>query len=111
MKMLSDVEVRKKGLNVLFKELGEPNAIRFLSQIRFELHSERIPLSLLRGMRANKKTGRIPYSRRFPAACCRELQKRDYLTIQDELFKGMDVDEIFERAKEYQKADKTKNAQ
>lgn len=73
MKILSYVEVRKKGLNVLFKELGEPNAIRFLSQIRFE--------------------------------------KRDYLTIQDELFKGMDVDEIFERAKEYQKTAKTKNSQ
>ena len=69
MEMISDVEVRKKGLNVLFKELGEPNAIRFLSQIRFE--------------------------------------KRDYLTIQDKLFKGMDVDEIFERAKNYQKIAKT----
>ena len=73
MKIISDVEVRKKGLNVLFKELGEPNAIRFLSQIRYE--------------------------------------KRDYLTIQDELFKGMDVDEIFEKAKNYQKTAKTKNAQ
>ncbi len=31
------------------------------------------------------------------------------MTIQDELFKGMDVEEIFERAKEYQKTAKTKN--
>jgi len=25
-------------------------------------------------MRANQKLDRVPYSRRFPAACCRELQ-------------------------------------
>ena len=30
------MEVKNKGLNALFKELGEVDAIRFLSQIRYE---------------------------------------------------------------------------
>jgi hypothetical protein len=33
----SDLEVKNKGLNALFKELGEADAIRFLSQIRYDL--------------------------------------------------------------------------
>ncbi len=71
MKMMSDLNIKKKGLNVLFRELGEADALRFLSQIRYE--------------------------------------KRDYLTLQEELFKGMDVDEIFKRAKEYEKSKKAYN--
>ncbi len=63
MRTRSDMEVKNKGLNALFKELGEADAIRFLSQIRYE--------------------------------------KKDYLTIQDKLFKNMSVDEIFEKAKSY----------
>ncbi len=63
MRIRSDMEVKNKGLNALFKELGEADAIRFLSQIRYE--------------------------------------KKDYLTIQDKLFKNMSVDEIFEKAKSY----------
>lgn len=35
-KMTSDAEIKRKGLNVLFKELGEADAIRFLSQISYE---------------------------------------------------------------------------
>ena len=61
--MSSDLEVKKKGLQVLFKELGESDAIRFLSQISYE--------------------------------------KRDYLILQEKLFKGMGVDEIFEKARKY----------
>ena len=30
------MEVKNKGLNALFRELGEADAIRFLSQIRYE---------------------------------------------------------------------------
>jgi len=63
MKTMSDLEVKKKGLQVLFKELGESDAIRFLSQISYE--------------------------------------KRDYLILQEKLFKGMGVDEIFEKARKY----------
>jgi hypothetical protein len=63
MKTLTDKQVKNKGLRVLFRELGEADAIRFLSQISTE--------------------------------------KRDYLSLQDELFKGMNVDEIFEKAKKY----------
>ena len=63
MKTLSDIEVKKKGLNALFKELGEADAIRFLSQIRYE--------------------------------------KKDYIAIQEKLFKNMSVDEIFKKAKSY----------
>jgi len=63
MRTRSDMEVKNKGLNALFKELGEADAIRFLSQIRYE--------------------------------------KKDYLAIQDKLFKNMSVDEIFEKAKSY----------
>lgn len=62
-KMASDAEITRKGLNVLFKELGEPDAIRFLSQISYE--------------------------------------KRDYLKLQEELFKGMTVEEIYKKAQEY----------
>jgi hypothetical protein len=34
--MAGDTEIKKRGLNVLFKELGEADAIRFLSQISYE---------------------------------------------------------------------------
>ena len=34
--MLSDVALRQKGLRVLFCELGEVDAVRFLSQISHE---------------------------------------------------------------------------
>lgn len=62
-KMVSDLEVRQKGLNILFKSLGEVDAIRFLSQITYE--------------------------------------KRDYLKLQDELFEGMGIEEIYKKAKKY----------
>jgi hypothetical protein len=64
MQQTSDIQVRKKGFSVLFKELGEVDALRFLSQITHE--------------------------------------KKDYMKLQDELFKGMDVDEIYARAKKHQ---------
>ncbi len=60
---MTDKQVKNRGLRILFKELGEADAIRFLSQISTE--------------------------------------KRDYLSLQDELFKGMNVDEIFGKAKKY----------
>lgn len=61
--LTSDFEVREKGLRTLFKNLGEVDAIRFLSQITYE--------------------------------------KRDYLKLQDKLFEGMNVEEIYKKAKEY----------
>ncbi|MBI4824265.1 MAG: hypothetical protein HY805_08570 [Nitrospirae bacterium] len=61
--MASDTKLREKGLKLLFKNLGEVDAIRFLSQITFE--------------------------------------KRDYLKLQDKLFKGMSVEDIYRKAKEY----------
>ncbi|ACI21729.1 MULTISPECIES: hypothetical protein [Thermodesulfovibrio] len=61
--MASDLEIRKKGLSILFKTLGEVDALRFLSLITYE--------------------------------------KRDYLKIQDELFAGMTVEEIYKKAKEH----------
>jgi len=67
--MVSDIEIRKKGLNVLFKNLGEVDAMRFLSQITYE--------------------------------------KRDYLKLQDELFEGMSVEDIYKEAKEYAEKKKT----
>jgi uncharacterized protein with HEPN domain len=68
-KMASDMEIREKGLRILFKNLGEADAIRFLSQITFE--------------------------------------KRDYLKLQDELFEGMSVEDIYKKAKEYAEKKKT----
>lgn len=62
-RMASDMEIRKKGLCILFKSMGEVDAIRFLSQITYE--------------------------------------KGDYLELQDELFEGMSVEEIYKKAKEY----------
>ncbi len=35
-KIASDTEIKRKGLNILFKELGEADALRFLSQIFYE---------------------------------------------------------------------------
>ena len=67
--MVSDIEIRKKGLNVLFKNLGEVDAMRFLSQITYE--------------------------------------KRNYLKLQDELFEGMSVEDIYKEAKEYAEKKKT----
>jgi len=64
-KLKSDDEIREKGLKILFKELGEVDAIRFLSQIKYE--------------------------------------KRNYLKLQDRLFNGMSVEEIYNRAVEYGK--------
>lgn len=61
--MVSDMEIRKKGMSVLFKSLGEVDAMRFLSQITYE--------------------------------------KRDYLKLQDALFKGMSVEDIYKKAKKY----------
>lgn len=62
-KIASDIEVKRKGIKVLFKELGEADAIRFLSQISYE--------------------------------------KRDYLKIQERLFEGMTVEDIYKRAKDH----------
>lgn len=62
-KIASDMEVKRKGIKVLFKELGEADAIRFLSQISYE--------------------------------------KRDYLKIQERLFEGMTVEDIYKRAQDY----------
>ena len=64
-KLSSDVEIRRRGLSILFKELGEADAIRFISQITYE--------------------------------------KRDCLKLQDKLFKGMTVEEIYRRAQTYLK--------
>jgi len=61
--MASDHEIREKGLSILFKTLGEVDAIRFLSQITYE--------------------------------------KRDYLKFQEDLFKGMTVEDIYSKGKEY----------
>ncbi len=36
MKMVSDAEIKNKGIGVLFRELGEADALRFLSQISYE---------------------------------------------------------------------------
>lgn len=66
MRQISDIQVRKKGLSVLFRELGEVDALRFLSQIVHE--------------------------------------KEDYMKLQEELFKGMDVDELYERASKHQES-------
>jgi len=70
-KIASDMEIRQKGLRILFKSLGEVDAIRFLSQITYE--------------------------------------KRDYLKLQDELFKGMSVDDIYRKAKEYSEKKKSRS--
>lgn len=59
----SDTEIQRKGLNILFRELGEADAIRFLSQISYE--------------------------------------KRDYLKLQEKLFEGMSVEDIYKKAQEY----------
>jgi len=61
--MASDTEIRKKGLTVLFKNLGEVDAVRFLSQIAYE--------------------------------------KRDYVKLQEDLFAGMTVGDIYSKAKDY----------
>jgi hypothetical protein len=68
-KLTSDTEIKRKGLNVLFKELGEADAIRFLSQISYE--------------------------------------KRDYLKLQEKLFEGMSVEDIYKKAQEYFKKKRT----
>jgi hypothetical protein len=62
-KIASDTEIKIKGIRILFKELGEADAIRFLSQISYE--------------------------------------KRDYLKIQERLFEGMTVEDIYKKAQEY----------
>lgn len=36
LKLASDMEIKRKGLSALFRELGEADAIRFLSQISYE---------------------------------------------------------------------------
>ncbi|OHE54501.1 MAG: hypothetical protein A2027_01290 [Thermodesulfovibrio sp. RBG_19FT_COMBO_41_18] len=62
-KIASDTEIKRKGLKVLFSELGEADAIRFLSQISYE--------------------------------------KRDYLKLQEKLFEGMTVEDIYKKAREH----------
>jgi hypothetical protein len=65
MELMSDTELRRKAFNILFKELGEINTVRFLSQIICE--------------------------------------KKDYMELQDALFKDMTIDEIYEKARDYEK--------
>ena len=36
MKIASDAEIKNKGIGVLFRELGEADALRFLSQLSYE---------------------------------------------------------------------------
>lgn len=69
-RIASDTEIKKKGFDILFKELGEADAIRFLSQIFYE--------------------------------------KRDYLKFQDKLFKGMTVEDIYKKAKDFIKKKKAR---
>lgn len=68
--MASDTKIREKGLRVLFKNLGEVDAMRFLSQITYE--------------------------------------KRDYLKLQDDLFKGLRVEDIYRKAKKHAERKKAK---
>lgn len=68
-KIASDTEIKRKGLSVLFRELGEADAIRFLSQISYE--------------------------------------KRDYLKLQEKLFEGMSVEDIYKKARDYFKKKRT----
>lgn len=68
MKMVSDAEIKNKGIGVLFRELGEADALRFLSQISYE--------------------------------------KRDYLKLQEKLFEGMSVEDIYKKAQEHYKKKK-----
>ena len=68
-KIESDNEIKRKGINVLFRELGEADAFRFLSQISYE--------------------------------------KRDYLKLQEKLFKGTSVDDIYKKAQDFCKKKKT----
>lgn len=63
MKIASDIEIKSKGIGVLFRELGEADALRFLSQISYE--------------------------------------KRDYLKLQEKLFEGMSVEDIYKKAQEH----------
>ncbi|VEN75331.1 conserved hypothetical protein [Candidatus Desulfarcum epimagneticum] len=60
---ITDAALRRKGLNVLFRELGEVDAVRFLSQISHE--------------------------------------PKNYLALQEKLFQGMTVDDIYQNAKTY----------
>jgi len=65
MEMLSDQQIKNKGIQVLFNELGLTHAVRFLSQIR--------------------------------------IDKSDYLQLQDKLFQDMSVDDIFEKAVQFER--------
>ena len=60
---LSDVTLHQKGLHILFRELGEVDTVRFLSQISHE--------------------------------------PKNYLALQEKLFQGMTIDDIYENAKAY----------
>lgn len=68
-KLASDAEIKRKGLGALFRELGEADAIRFLSEISYE--------------------------------------KRDYLRLQEKLFEGMSVEDIYKKAREHFKKKRT----
>ena len=62
-KLASDAVIWEKGLKVLYKHLGEVDAVRFLSQV--------------------------------------SVGNKDYLKVQQKLFQGMSVDEIYDRASAY----------
>lgn len=62
-KTQTEISRRHKEVAILFKSLGEVDAVRFLSQVAYE--------------------------------------KRDYVKLQEELFAGMAVGDIYKRAKEY----------
>lgn len=65
MELMTDTALRRKAFDILFRELGEINTVRFLSQIIYE--------------------------------------RKDYMELQDTLFRDMTIDEIYEKARDYEK--------
>ena len=73
---INKVEIDPKSIDKIILKITDLGTKLLENSVNGFLNrkSERIPRSLLRGMRANLKNSKLPYGRRFPAACCGELQ-------------------------------------
>jgi hypothetical protein len=65
MKTMSDLEIRRKGFRILFKELGEVGTIRFVSQI---IHEKRDYLQLQERMSTTQKQQMTAWVKTWKAA-------------------------------------------
>jgi|GEM_PF-1492873 len=108
---MTDTALKRKAFDVLFRELGEMNTMRFLSQITYTVHRHKLRFYSPRlcVSARDKHPGTGPQSPVEDAAeklslfRCRVYERRDYARLQETLFKDMTIDDIKAKAHQEKK--------